>query len=276
MRTPGDRSDRRPAERLPSGIDGSDLAFVDAYLNRIRLSRTDVFNPDLDAQVVLERVVRAQAATVPFENLMIHAGQIVDVDPLAITRKILGDKHGGICYEVNGLLARALQDLGFTVRLVGAAVARDSGEFGPALAHMAVIATRDDRHWLVDTGFGGSSVLMPISGDQIDRPIDVRTATGSYRTDGMAHRPSDFADIARWHSTSPASRFTGSIICSITDDTHRITMSRGPGEQFVLTRTDLATGERDRNTVTDDAVRATFADRFGISLQRPPDVAEFD
>lgn len=275
MRTLGVPSETGPAEHQSSAIDSSDLGFVDAYLARIGLTTTDAPVSDLNDHEILERVVRAQLATVPFENLMIHADQIVDVDPRAIERKIIGGKRGGICYEVNGLLARGLAGLGFTTELVGAAVARESGEFGPALAHVAVIATRGNRHWLVDTGFGGSSVLMPISVDQIGRPIDVRTATGNYRTDGAIRPLTDFADMARWHSTSPASRFTGSIICSITDDTHRISMSRGPSEQFVRTRTDLATGVRHRDTIPDDAVCAVFGSQFGIELETPPEAVVF-
>ena len=275
MRTPGLLSEIGESEHQPSPVDVSDLEFVEAYLVRIGLTTTDVTMPDLDDHKLLEGVVRAQLATVPFENLMIHTGQIVDVDDHVIERKIVGGRRGGICYEVNGLLARGLAGLGFATHLVGAAVARDSGEFGPPLAHVAVIAARGERHWLVDTGFGGSSVLMPISSDQVDQPIDVRTATGHYRTDGAARRLAGFAEIARWHSTSPASRFTGSIICSITDDTHRISMSRGPGEQFTLTRTDLATGAKHRDTVPDEAVCAVFDSQFGIALEAPPVAADF-
>jgi N-hydroxyarylamine O-acetyltransferase len=275
MRTLGEQPLPEPAGHVPPLVGHPDEGFRDAYISRIGLTTVDVSSSDLDDHQVLERVIRAQLATIPFENLMIHANHVVDVDPAAIERKIIGNRRGGICYEVNGLLARGLQALGFGVHLIGAAVARDHGQFGPALGHMVVLVTAGDRHWLVDTGFGGSSVLTRIAADQIHSPVDIATSTGKYRTDGTTHRLVDFTDIAHWQSTSPDARFTGSIICSITDDAHRITMSRSRSEQFALTRTDLSTGERHHESIADDAVCAVFDRHFEISLETPPVVANF-
>ena len=275
MRTVGEQPRTQSAGFERSLAGRPDVAFRDAYLARIGLTTADVSRSDLDDQEILERVTRAQLATIPFENLTIHNRCIVDVGPVAIEHKIIDGRRGGICYELNGLMARGLQSLGFDVLLIGAAVARDHGTFGPALGHMVAAVTSGDRHWLADNGFDGSSVLTPISAQQIHTPIDITTSTGRYRTDGTAYRLDEFSDIAHWQSTSPEARFTASIVCSITDDTHRITMSRGRSEPFTLTRTDLVSGRRHSRTITDDAVCAVLDDLFGISLEIPPVVARF-
>lgn len=254
--------------------DAEEADFRDSYLARVGLTRW-IGTSLAPSRELLDHVVKSQLATVPFENLDIHRGRVVDVNPAVIGDKILRRKRGGICYEVNGILARGLCALGFDTTLLGASVHTPAGELGRPLGHMAVLASAGDNHWLADAGFGGSSIVMPIAAPQRGTAIDVTTSAGRYRTDGVPRPLHEFAEMARWHSTSPQARFTGSVICSVTFGTCRSTLSRNPSESFTLTETDVPSGDRTRVAVDDHQVRALFADRFGITLTDIPVPAHF-
>jgi N-hydroxyarylamine O-acetyltransferase len=68
--------------------------------------------------------------------------------PDDIADKLLRQRRGGYCYELNGLFTMALEALGMTYRFVAA-----RPMFYPARrpkTHMAVIAEVDGRQWLCD------------------------------------------------------------------------------------------------------------------------------
>ena len=55
----------------------------------------------------------AHLCAVPFENLDIAAGRALSLEPEAIYDKIVARRRGGFCYELNGLFAWLLRELGF-------------------------------------------------------------------------------------------------------------------------------------------------------------------
>ncbi|MEO9329210.1 arylamine N-acetyltransferase family protein [Gordonia aurantiaca] len=262
-------------------IDGS-VTFADLrprYLERIGVSGEIAESCESDS-ALLETVLAAQVATVPFENLDIHARRRTDIDPEAVVAKILGRRRGGICYEVNGILALGLAALGFDVRLLGAAVYRPDGGLGLPLGHMAVLASNGTMAWLVDAGFGGSSVILPLGESWEPEPLDVTTSTGRYRTEAVTRSIDEFAPMAHWHSTNPAARFTRSIIVSLTTARQRITLSLSPAAPgapngFVLGETDLDTGAATRTPVADDEVCDVLRSRFGIDVPEVPALGVF-
>lgn len=134
------------------------MTTVDAYLDRIGAERPDVL--DLDA---LARLQHAHLVAVPFENLDVFERRPVSVDQQAILAKIVGGR-GGWCFENNGSFAWLLDQLGFVVRRLGAAVLLD----GPntLVDHHTIEVQLDDSAWLVDVGFGDSFI----------RPLDLNRA----------------------------------------------------------------------------------------------------
>lgn len=58
--------------------------------------------------------------TVPFENQDIHLPRSISFDTEKIFDKIVGDRRGGFCFEMNGLFVELLRSPGFTVRLLSA------------------------------------------------------------------------------------------------------------------------------------------------------------
>ncbi|NMW20800.1 MAG: arylamine N-acetyltransferase [Chlorobiaceae bacterium] len=110
--------------------------------------------------VTLTDIMRCQLFSVPFENLDVQAGKIVSLVPEEIVEKIVMRKRGGYCYEVNGLFAMALQELGVPYIFVAARpmiypVRRPK-------THMALVVDVDGEEWLFDLGFGVHGIRKPM------------------------------------------------------------------------------------------------------------------
>src|SRR6185369_11099575 len=102
--------------------------------------------------------------------LSIHSGESIVLDEDALYTKIVDQRRGGFCYELNGLFAGLLRALGFDVAMLAAGVARPDGSFGPIFDHMALMVTLNER-WLVDVGFG-DSFLEPLLLDSRDDQVE--------------------------------------------------------------------------------------------------------
>src|SRR5688500_17222542 len=93
---------------------------VARYLARINYSGPTV--PTIETLLGLQR---AHLYTVPFENLDIGLGRPIQPEAAAIEEKIVARRRGGFCYELNGLFALLLRELGFRVTLLAAGVYSD-------------------------------------------------------------------------------------------------------------------------------------------------------
>jgi len=128
---------------------------LDAYLDRIG------YHGSLDPTLAtLTAIHRAHLTTIPYENLDIHLGGYNSVGVEKIFDKIVMRHRGGWCYEMNGLLAWALRELGFTVTLMSSDV---RGEFvgdGSGGDHL-ILKVDLDRPYLADVGFG-NGIFEPI------------------------------------------------------------------------------------------------------------------
>lgn len=258
----------------------SDVTFpTRSYLDRIGL-RAAVIAPGLDPdrrRATVCAVARAQHAAVPFENLDIHRGDCVRVDPARLITRLIDDRRGGICYQLNGLLALALTALGVPVTLWGARVDSGAGP-GPADGHLAVIAEpAPGQRLLVDVGFGGERVVRPIDPDD-PASLTVRLDDARYVLDPVDRELAEFADMARWHSSSPQSRFTGSVLCTLPAGdggrrtlTGRIAQPGGRIDYRVIATT--AAGDRSARPVTIDEAAAVLAEHFGMPAAAVPAVS---
>jgi N-hydroxyarylamine O-acetyltransferase len=148
------------------------------YLTRIGLAAP----VDCDA-AGLERVHRAQAYSVPFENLDIMLGRGIDVDIHAICEKIIGTRRGGYCFELNQLLFAGLQALGFDPRQ---AVARVHARGEPTgFTHLVMLVEAGGSCWLADVGFGADGLRAPIR-------YEMNTVS---QQDGLAYR---LVEVSPW------------------------------------------------------------------------------
>lgn len=115
----------------------------------------------------LRNVVAAHGRSIPFENLDPLLGiPVVDLSAEALTDKLIMRRRGGYCYEHNGLLGYALDELGYGVdRLAGRVVwMKEPDAPLPALTHnvLAVTIPGEAGRFLVDVGFGGQTLSSPI------------------------------------------------------------------------------------------------------------------
>lgn len=190
--------------------------------------------PSTDA-TTLRRLHAAHLRTVPFENRSILAGKPVVLDLERHVYKIVSQRRGGFCYELNGAFAFLLEQLGFEVELLSARVYTDDQQVGAPFEHVAIRVATDGDSWLVDVGFGHCFLFplrMAVGSVQddphgrfdlrmnVDGDLDVLWEPGDglwrpqYRLALAARGLEEFAERCEWQSTSPESMFTTGLICS--------------------------------------------------------------
>ena len=150
------------------------------YLERIHFDGN--LMPTLDT---LTRLHRAHLLAIPYENLNIHLGRTLTLDPAQIFDKLVTQRRGGWCYEMNGLLAWALREIGFDVTLLASDVRHDMVGDGSAGDHL-ILLVRLDRPYLADVGFG-NGLIEPI-------PLEPGAYTQRFLTYQLIHD----ADDDRW------------------------------------------------------------------------------
>ncbi|MFI6317200.1 arylamine N-acetyltransferase [Nonomuraea sp. NPDC050556] len=239
---------------------------MNAYLSRI----------GAPPGATLAELQLAHLRSVPFENLSIHLGQPIVLREDALLDKIVQQRRGGFCYELNGAFAALLTDLGHHVTRHQARVHTPDG-YGPPFDHMALIV---DEQWLVDVGFGAfSHHPLPARPGTHPDPAGTFTITRAehgdlevaldgkpeYRLDPRPYALADFAPTCWWQQTSPDSHFTRSLTCSRLTETGRITLS---GERLITT----TGGQRHEQVLGKDDILPAYRTHFGITLDRVPTV----
>ena len=215
---------------------------IDAYLRRIAYT-----GPREPTPATLRALHEQHMLSVPFENLDIHRKRPIVVDERRFLDKIVGERRGGFCYELNGAFAALLRELGFDVTMLSGRVANGEGGFGPEFDHMALLVRFDDgSRWLADVGFG-DSFIAPLSLDteepQHDRAGTFRVIRaghdlamqslhdGEWQTEYLfnldAHALDEYGPMCDWQQTSPDSPFTKKRVCSRATPTGRITLRDG-------------------------------------------------
>ncbi|PKV93780.1 N-hydroxyarylamine O-acetyltransferase [Amycolatopsis echigonensis] len=248
---------------------------VDAYLARLDLPVPAA--ADLTALRVLQE---RHLMHVPFENLSVHLGEPIELTEQALFDKLVRHRRGGFCYELNGLFAALLRELGFAATLHAARVFDDSGVPGPPLDHAAILVQLDDEQYLVDVGFGRFS-RQPLALSAVEPQCDaegeyllldapygdvdvLRDGKPEYRLERRPRQLSDFAPMAWWQSTSPQSHFTQTLTCSRPTAQGRVTLS---GDRLIET----VDGVRHEVLLpNDEAVRVAYHVYFGLRLRRLP------
>lgn len=246
---------------------------ADAYLRRMEYD-----GPLVPTLRTLRALHLAHLRAVPFENLDIGLGPPISLDPAAMFQKIVERWRGGYCYELNGLFALLLRELGFVVDMFSARVANDHGEYGPELAHMCLrIRLRED--WLGDVGFGelflrplqlsgrevqpddGKAFRLTEDGDR--RVLWMRREEGTWKEQYafalISRELEEFDAMNQWTQTSPESHFTQNSICTRVTPKGRITLS---GLRLIVT----AGRSRQEKILTDDERTSVLKESFGIVL----------
>jgi N-hydroxyarylamine O-acetyltransferase len=208
------------------------------YLERIGYS--EAIRPDVQT---LRGLHLAHMRSVPFENLDIGLKRPIRLAEEALWDKIVVQRRGGFCYELNGLFGWLLTQLGFQVTYLNARVFNPrNGGLGIDFDHLALLVQVPDlpARWLVDVGFG-DSFNMPLAFEERREQIQglrayrLEQVPGGFITwqknydrswerqyffDLKPRRfPTDYESACLYHQTSPKSSFTrGSIISRVTPE----------------------------------------------------------
>jgi N-hydroxyarylamine O-acetyltransferase len=127
-----------------------------AYLRRIGVAE-DV-RLDLEGLIAIHR---GHALSIPYENLDVQLGRPLTRAPDAAFDKIVARGRGGWCYEMNGLLASALDAIGFRVTRLAGAVMRDVMGDEMIGNHLVLLVDIDGETFIADVGFG-DGLIEPI------------------------------------------------------------------------------------------------------------------
>ena len=214
----------------------------------------------------LKRLQRQHLLTVPFENLDIHWRRPIALDTSRFYQKIVKDKRGGFCYELNGLFNELLKSIGFQTRLVSARVGDGHGNFSQEYDHAAIIVTIDGVEYLADVGFGefaAEPLRIVTDAEQRDdtgvyifRVLDngylevSKREGGGWRSE-YAFMPeqrdlTEFETRCEFQQHSPDSHFLKGKICSLMTVNGRKTLT---DKKFIVS----ANGKKVETDVTSEA-----------------------
>lgn len=252
---------------------------VGEYLLRIGFSESQP-SPSVE---LLRSLQRSHLLAVPFENLDIHWQRPIVLDTGRFFTKIVAERRGGFCYELNGLFNELLRLLGFQTRLVSARVFNGS-EHGPEFDHAAIIVTIAGQEFLTDVGFGAftaeplrflldeeqsdASGTFVIRRREDDGYFEVmKQEDGVWRSEYMftdaGRELSEFAEMCDFQQYAPESHFRKGKLCSIMIEQGRKTLT---DRSFILT-TNGSKNERPVDSESD--FYKTLELEFGI--RRHPD-----
>jgi N-hydroxyarylamine O-acetyltransferase len=242
-----------------------------AYFNRINYHGS--LEPTLETLTALHR---AHLMNIAYENFDIHLDRPLSMDEPAIFNKLVHGQRGGWCYEMNGLFAAVLRELGFKVTLLSSAV--DRPHEGDLAENSHLILRVDlDRPYLVDVGFG-NGILDPI-------PLEPGQYTQGYLTYGLdregdrwyfRNQPNggpgfdftlqpkeltDFVEKSTWFQYEPDSRFRKIAFC------FRFRPGAVYGLIGVVLRETTEKGTTETHLKTEADYRRALEDIFGIYLR---------
>lgn len=215
---------------------------VAAYLRRLGLPGP------LEASLEnLRRLQQRHIETIPFENLDIHLGKPIKLEPDALFDKLITRQRGGYCYEVNGAFYRLLSDLGYQTQAHLARPMLGFAGLAPYTHRLSSVWLAGKR-WLLDVGFGGFGLLDAMEfepgkaqqqGHETFRVVvdaergfvlQSRIEGGAEEGDYLSlysftledHPEIDYALPNYYNSTSPDSLFTRKILCARVRDGARL------------------------------------------------------
>ena len=243
-----------------------------SYLQRIG------FTGEACADVeTLRRVHRLHLEAIAYENLDVQLQRPLGFELSAHFDKLVDSKRGGWCYEMNGLMAWALERIGFRVTRLAGAVVRDTAGDASIGSHLA-LCVHLDRRYLADVGFG-DGLIEPtpiVEGafrqDWFDFRLE-RLDEGWWRFHNQPHGGAPTFDFqlsdapaarleerCRWLQTAPESGFVQNAVCQRYID-GELRILRGRVLKIVR---DGASEQRTIESIRD--YEQVLGEQFGIEL----------
>lgn len=247
------------------------------YLARIAAS-----TPRGATAAALRELHAAHLRAVPFENLDIDRGVPIVLEQDRILKKVVEDRRGGFCYELNTAFHWLLTELGYRVTLLSAEVARPEGGFGIPFDHMTLLVEIDEDQWLADVGFGDSFLypLRFVEGGVYEEleyryrltrhepywhleraALDGDDYGVQYRFTTAPRLLADYRGGCEYHQTSPDSTFTQRVVATRALEDGRVTVTR---DRVILRQ---AKNRSETPLADERSWNEALARHFGIHLE---------
>lgn len=183
---------------------------------RRRIHDSGTLKPDL---ATVARLMRQQLLHIPFENIDVLNGLGISLDSKTLVDKLIRQRRGGYCFELNGLFAMVLDELGVSYRMLAARPL--VGDSNRPKTHMALAVELDNKLWLCDLGYGRYGIRQPVDLEQLNVKIQqqddfyrlTRNSEGIYlleaEVDGQWLAQIEFDLVPqRWIDFAPANHYT--------------------------------------------------------------------
>lgn len=260
---------------------------VKAYLERVGLGHLKPGKPDLE---LLNTLVEHHQLAVPFEDLdPYELRKPVSLELDELFSKIVVERRGGYCFELNKLFEALLKACGFEVwSSIGRNVRGSAGGLQdelPPVMHRSELVRLDGGLYGVDVGYGGpmpACAFLVEQGSRVEscgKLFELRRLDGAWwqiayrRADAVEGAPfapvvnfmespaqeADFELMSYWccnHSSSP---FLNNLICS-----RRLKGGNVYLRNTVLTRT--LDGQKTITELQKAQVPQVLEEEFGIRL----------
>lgn len=253
---------------------------IQQYLARINCGNELRVNME-----TLAAMTECHVRSVPFEDLDIQAGIPIVLDTKAFYDKVVLNKRGGYCYELNGLFYELLKTLGFDVHMLSARVANGK-EYTADYDHMTLMVQLDKLLWLVDVGFGDFSLRpLMINNEAVQSDGRNKYSVRKVMVEGseyysvdrwnegrdmfvpqyiftlVSHPLEDFVARNHYQQTDKNSHFTKNLLCSLPTKTGRISMINN---RMISTEH----GEKHEESIRDEAHRLELLSAyFNITME---------
>ena len=218
---------------------------ISGYLRRINYR--GVVYRDL---AILRDLQCNHAFAIPFETLDIQNQVPIILQINCLFQKVILDRRGGYCYELNVLFHHLLLQSGFDAYMIAGRLHHGNNRYGREFEHMALVVELHGRQWLVDVGYGDFALtplaIMPgqIQSDgrnyfQMIDPVMVdgtpylgvarwSNSRKDFKIDYLftmeQQELSAFEGMNEYHQTSPESHFRRSMICTLPTREGRISL----------------------------------------------------
>jgi len=146
---------------------------VDEYLKRIEVSRPT----NGPTEEYLNQLHIGHLTHIPFETFDLIDLKQLNISPDYIFNRLVRQRRGGVCYQMNGLLAFILKNLNYNIQLIPCSVYNsDKNNYMDNYSHLSLCVTLDDnRKILCDVGFARNFLT----------PLLFRTDCIQYATNGF-------------------------------------------------------------------------------------------
>lgn len=249
-----------------------------AYLERIGYD-----GPREPTRDVLATLQLAHVNAIPFETFGSFTGHKPSLDLPSVLHKLVRSRRGGYCYEHNRLFEAVLRSFGFRpVALLARVLLGLTEDAETARTHMLLCVEVEGENLITDVGFGGQVLTGPI---RLVSGLVQATPHEPYRLDERDGAWTLRAEVAgQWRllyrftlepvlaidcevanhyvATHPASYFVQALVGARILPAGRLTLL---GRRITEHR--LGEASRSEDFLSDRALRAAIADRFGVDVE---------